>query len=270
MSTLSYALTDSATMLRRNLRHATRYPAMTVGVVGMPVVMLLLFNYVFGGAIGHGMTAGAATATGAQHGSYLNYLVPGILLMTIASGSMPIAVAICTDMREGIVARFRTMPISRASVLTGHVVGNVLVTLVSSLLVIGVAFALGFRSTTGLLDWAGALGLTTLVTLAVTWLGAGLGLASPTPEGASNNVLPFSLLLPFLSSAFVPLGSLPTGLRQFAEYQPFTAFIETMRGLMLGTPIGHNGVLALVWIVVIGLGGYAWSKKLFHRDPVAH
>jgi ABC-2 type transport system permease protein len=268
MSTLSYALTDSTTMLRRNLRHALRYPGMTISVIGGPVIMLLLFNYVFGGVIGHGMAVGAGTAP--HHGSYLNYLVPGILLMTIASGSMPVAVAVCTDMREGIVARFRTMPISRASVLTGHVVGNVLVTMASAVLVVGVSLALGFRSGASLLEWVAAFGLTALVTLAVTWLGVGLGLASPTPEGASNAVLPISLLLPFLSSAFVPIDSLPTGLKQFAEYQPFTAFIETMRGLLLGTPIGHNGLLAVAWAVVIGFGGYAWSKKLFHRDPVAH
>jgi ABC-2 type transport system permease protein len=264
MSTLSYAMRDSATMLRRNLRHARRYPAMTVGVVAGPVVMLLLFNYVFGGVIDHGVAAGT------HHGSYLDYLVPGILLMTIASGSMPIAVAVCTDMKEGIVTRFRTMAISRASVLTGHVVGNVLVTMVSSVLVVGVAFALGFRTGASPLQWAAVVGLTALATLSVTWLGVGLGLASPTPEGASNAVLPISFLLPFLSSAFVPIDSLPTGLKQFAEYQPFTAFIETMRGLLLGTPIGHNGILAVAWALVIGLLGYAWSKKLFHRDPAAH
>jgi ABC-2 type transport system permease protein len=265
MSTLSYAVSDSATMLRRNLKHALRYPSMTVGVVAMPVVMLLLFDYVFGGAISHGMAA-----AGGHHGSYLDYIVPGILLMTLGSGSMPVAVAVCTDMREGIVARFRTMAISRASVLTGHVVGNVLQTLVSVLLVVGVSLAIGFRSSASLLDWSAALGLIVLLAAAVTWLGVALGLASPTPEGASNAVLPISFLLPFLSSAFVPLDSLPTGLRQFAEYQPFTTFIETLRGLLLGTPIGHNGWLALVWAAVMGIGGYAWSKKLFHRDPVAH
>jgi ABC-2 type transport system permease protein len=257
---------DSATMLRRNLKHALRYPAMSVGVVFMPIIMLLLFDYVFGGVISHGMPVSAA---GAYHGSYLDYLVPGILLMTLASGSMPIAVSVCTDMKEGIVARFRTMAISRASVMTGHVVGNVMVTMVSGVLVVGLAFALGFRSDASQADWLAALGLTALTTVAITWLGAGLGLASPTPEGASNAVMPISFLLPFLSSAFVPTGSLPTGLKQFAEYQPFTAYIETLRGLLLGTPIGHNGILAVAWAVVLGLVGYAWSMKLFHRDPVA-
>ncbi|MFD4255347.1 ABC transporter permease [Amycolatopsis thermoflava] len=253
--------TDSATMLRRNLRHALRYPSMTASVVAVPIMMLLLFNYVFGGAIGNGI-AGAPAG-----GDYLGYLVPGILLLTIGSASMPVAVAICTDLTEGIVARFRTMAIARASVLTGHVVGNVIQTAVSLVVVLAVAVAMGFRTSAGFGDWLLAAAVLLLLTLGLSWFSAALGQLSKTPEGASNVVLPMTFLLPFLSSAFVPLDSMPAGIRWFAEYQPFTAVIETLRGLLAGTPIGWYGWGAIGWGAGITVLGYFWSKRLFNREP---
>jgi len=261
MTSLSYTLTDSATMLRRNLRHALRYPAMTVSVIASPVFILLLFVYVLGGAM-------AASATGhPDRSAYLAYIAPGVLLMTIASGIVPTAVAVCTDMSTGIIARFRTMAISRASVLTGHVLGSVIQTFITAALVLAVTVALGFRPSASAAGWLAAAGLGVLVAFAMTWLGVALGLVSKTPEGASNIGLPFTLVLPFLSSAFVPIGSLPAGVRWIAQNQPFTPFIDTFRGLLAGTPIGHRGLVAVIWCAVIAGGSYLWSKSLYNREP---
>jgi ABC-2 type transport system permease protein len=261
MSTLSYAVADSATMLRRNLRHAMRYPSMTVSVVGMPIIMLLLFVDVFGGA----MSASLA-GTSNDGATYIDYVVPGILVMTVGSGSMPTAVAVCTDMTEGIVARFRTMAISRASILTGHVVGSMIQTMVSVGLVIGVSLLMGFRPTGDPLRWIAAMTVLALLTLALTWLGVALGLVTKTPEAASNVVMPL-FLLPFISSAFVPLATMPSGVRWFAQYQPFTPIIDTLRGLLMGTPIGDSAVIALLWCFGIALAGYFWARTVFNRGP---
>ena len=260
MISTSYALRDSATMLRRNLLHARRYPSMTIGVVAMPIILLLLFVYVFGSALSNGLGGG-------DRAEYIAYVVPGILLMTVGSGATPTAVAVCTDMAEGIVARFRTMAISRASVLIGHVAGSVIQTMVSLVLVVGVALAIGFRSSATPVEWLAAAGILTLFAFALTWLAVGLGLKSPNPEAASNAVLPLSFLLPFISSAFVPVDSMPSWIRWFAEYQPFTTVIETLRGLLTGTEIGNNGPLAVAWCLGITVAGHLWSKKLFNRDP---
>jgi ABC-2 type transport system permease protein len=258
MSTLSYAVTDSATMLRRNLRHAQRYPSMTFATVVGPVLILLLFNYAFGGALGDGIGPAAGGS------SYIDYLAPGIILMAATSGSIATTVAVCTDMTEGIVNRFRTMAIWRSSVLTGHVVGSMIQTLVSVAFVIGVAIAVGFRPTAGPADWLAAAGLLALVTLALTWLSAAFGLVAKTPEAASNAPLPLQFL-PFLGSAIVPTDSMPAGMRFFAEHQPFTPIIETLRGLLMGTPIGDSAVLAVAWCVGLTAVGYVWARRAFAR-----
>jgi ABC-2 type transport system permease protein len=261
MSTLSYALSDSATMLRRNLRHMLRYPSMTFMLAALPVIFLLLFVYVFGGALGAGI--GGASGGRAQ---YVDYVTPGIVLMTVAGAATGTAVSVAMDMTEGIVARFRTMAISRASILTGHVVGSVLQTLFGMAIVIGVALLIGFRPTAGPVEWLAAAGLLTLFVLALTWLSVALGLVSKTVESASNAPMPLTLL-PFLGSGFVPTDSMPDGLRWFADYQPFTPVIETLRGLLLGTPIGDSAILAIAWCTGITLAGYLWARKLFDRDP---
>ncbi|HEX6360957.1 ABC transporter permease [Actinophytocola sp.] len=255
---------DSATMFRRNLRHVLRYPSMIVGTLSVPVIMLLLFSYIFGNTMSAGVGAAAGSA------DYIDYLVPGILLMTIASGAVQTAVSIRMDMNEGIVNRFRTMPVSRTSVVTGHVFGSVVQNVVVVVLVIGVGLALGFRPTAGLVEWVAVAGLVLLVSFAITWLAVALGLVAKTVEGASNTPLPLSFLLPFVSTTFIPLESLPSGTRWFAEYQPYTPIIETLRGLLIGGPIGHNGWLAAGWGVVLTVVGYLWSKKLFNRDPQPH
>jgi ABC-2 type transport system permease protein len=261
MSSLSYAASDSATMLRRNLRHMLRYPSMTVMLVGMPVIFLLLFVYVFGGTLGAGL--GGASGGRAQ---YVNYVTPGIILMSVAGGATGTAVSVAMDMTEGIVARFRTMAISRASVLTGHVVGSVIQTLICMAVVIGVALGIGFRPTAGPVEWLATAGVLALFVLALTWLSVALGLVSKTVEAASNAPMPLTLL-PFLGSGFVPTDSMPTGLRWFAEYQPFTPVIETVRGLLLGRPIGDSAIQSVVWCAGIALAGYLWAKRLYNRDP---
>ncbi|WP_328991219.1 ABC transporter permease [Kribbella sp. NBC_01245] len=257
MSSLTLALTDSATMLRRNLLHAARYPGLSLGSLGMPVIMLLLFVYVFGGAIGPAAAGG---------GEYIDYLVPGILLMAVAAGSISTAVAVCTDMTEGIIARFRTMAIFRPSVLTGHVIGSMILTMGSLVLVVGVGLLMGFRPNASFGDWLGAAAILAAITFAFTWLAVAMGLVSQTPEAASNVVLPLQFL-PFLSSTFVPVDSMPSGLRWFAEYQPFTPITETIRGLLMGTPIGNQWIYSIIWCAVITVIGYLWSRAAYRKDP---
>ncbi|MEU3993384.1 ABC transporter permease [Streptomyces platensis] len=260
MTTLTYAARDARTMLRRNLKHALRYPSMTISVVAMPVLMLLLFTYVFGGALGTGI--GGTTSGSAD---YIDYVAPGIILMAATSGALVTAVGVCSDMTEGIVNRFRTMAISRASFLTGHVVGSVLQTLVSIAFVIGVALLMGFRPHATPLGWLAAAGLLTLLTLALTWLSAAIGLVAKNVETASNIPLPMQFL-PFLGSAIVPPESMPTGLRWFAEYQPFTPVIETLRGLLMGTGVGGAAIGAVAWCVGLTLVGYLWARTAFRRS----
>ncbi|MEU8270070.1 ABC transporter permease [Sphaerisporangium sp. NPDC049002] len=260
MSTVSYALTDSATMLRRNLKRMVRYPSMTVQLIGMPIVFLLLFVYVFGGTLGAGL--GGVSGGRAE---YVNYVTPAIILMAITAAVQGTTISIAMDMTEGIVDRFRTMAIARVSVLTGHVIGSLIQTMLSIAAVIGVALLIGFRPSAGPGDWLALIGVLVMMTFAFIWLSVAFGLASKTVESSSNVGLPL-VLLPFLGSGFVPTDSMPTVLRWFAEYQPFTPLIETLRGLLMGTPIGNNAVIAVGWCVVIALGGYLWSKKLFNRE----
>ena len=262
MSTLSYAVADSATMLRRELRHALRYPGLTLFLVGMPIVFLLLFVYILGGTLGVGL----AGLSGGR-AQYVQYVTPGILLITVASGAQGTAISVAMDMTEGIIARFRTMAIFRPSVLTGHVLGSMIQTMVSIAIVIGVALLMGFRSTASPVEWVAAVGVLALITLALTWLSVALGLVTKTVEAASNLPMPL-VFLPFLGSGFVPTDSMPVGLRWFAEYQPFTPVIETVRGLLLGTPIGNSAAIAIAWCAGITLVGYLWAKKLYNRDPV--
>ncbi|HWB34507.1 MAG TPA: ABC transporter permease, partial [Rugosimonospora sp.] len=252
-----HPLRDSATMLRRNLKRMLRYPSMTVMLVGMPVVFLLLFVYVFGGTMGAGL-GGAAHGAAGGRAAYVNYVTPAIILMTVAATVQGTAISIAMDLTEGIIARFRTMHIARVSVLTGHVVGSVLQALFSLAVVIGVAVLVGFRPTAGLGGWLATAGFLVVVSFALVWLAVALGQVSRSVETASNLPMPL-ILLPFLSSGFVPTDSMPAGLRWIAEYQPFTPIIETLRGLLLGTPIGNDGWIALAWCAAIALGGYLWS-----------
>ncbi|WP_125264366.1 ABC transporter permease [Streptomyces alboflavus] len=262
MSSLSPAARDSYTMLRRNLLHARRHPSLTLNVLLMPIVLLLLFVYVFGDVMSAGIDGG-----GADRAEYIAYLVPGILLMTIGGAPAGTTVSVAMDMTEGIIARFRTMAIHRGSVLIGHVVGSVLRAVISVVLVGAVAVAVGFRSTdASALEWLAALGLLALVATAFTWIAVGMGLASPNAEAAGNNALPL-MILPFLSSAFVPVDAMPGWFQPVAEYQPFTPAIETLRGLLLGSAIGNDWWITICWCLGLGTLGYFWATSLFHRDP---
>lgn len=262
MSALTLAARDSGTMLRRNLLHARRYPSLTLNLLLTPVVLLLLFVYIFGDVMSAGIGGG-----GADRARYIAYIVPGILLMTIGSTVVGTAVSVSTDMTEGIIARFRTMAIHRGSVLVGHVVGSVLQAVMSVIVVGAVAVAIGFRSTDATpLEWLAALGLLVLFATALTWIAVGMGLISPNAEAAGNNALPM-VVLPLLSSAFIPVDTMPGWFQPIAEYQPFTPAIETLRGLLLGSEIGNNGWLALAWSLGLVALGYSWSTSKFNHDP---
>ena len=261
--TSTYLIADSATMLRRNLIHAWRYPSLTLLVAVIPVIFYLIFVYVFGSTLGNGLPGSA----GGGRDAYIAYVTPGILLLAVMGGTQSTAITVSMDMTTGIITRFRTMSIPRGAVLAGHVIGSMLLTLVQLVAVLAVAMLTGFRLTTGPMEWLAAIGLLALVTFAFTWLSIGFGLFAKTVESASNLPMPL-ILLPFFSSGFVPTDSMPGPVAWFAENQPFTPIIETLRGLLLGTPIGNSGLLAVGWCVVIGLGGYLWSMRLYNRDPI--
>jgi ABC-2 type transport system permease protein len=260
MSPPPAALRDSATMLRRDLRHAQRFPMMTASGILVPVVFLLLFAGVFGRALSAGL--GLAPA------SYVDYLTPGILVMTAGFAAESTAVAVNTDFRLGIIDRFRAMPIARTSVLTGTVAGSLIRTMLSGVLVAAVAVALGFRSAAGPEAWIAAAGMFALLAFALTWLTVALGLFAKTPAGANSLAL-IPAILPFVSSAFVPTGAMPAGVRWFAQNEPFTPVIGTLRGLLTGGAIANSAVYAVAWCAGIALAGYLWARASYNRGPAA-
>lgn len=251
-------MSDAVAMLGRNVKHSVRNPGAVIMTIGMPVVLLLLFVGVFGGALNVGPLP--------RGGDYIDYLVAGILLMTVGYGSTTTALAVNRDMTEGIINRFRTMAISRASVLTAHVVVSTVRTLVSAGLVIGVALLLGFRPSGDPVRWLAVVGLLTLVALALNWLAVAVGLLARTAEGTSPFVLVIQVL-PFLSSAFVSPDSMSAPVRWFAAHEPFTPITDAVRGLLLATPVEDSGVLAVAWCVGLALAGYLWARALFRREP---
>ncbi len=262
MTTMAYAMSDSLTMLRRNLRHMARNPSGVLFVIGFPVIFMLLFIYVFGGTLGAGL--GAPVSGGRSE--YANYLAPGILVITVVAGGSLTALSVAMDMTENIIARFKTMAISRASVLTGHVLGTLLQSILALAVVMVVALLVGFRPNANALEWVAAIAVLVMVSLAFTWLYVAAALVSKSLETASNLQLPL-LILPFLGSGFAPTESMPAALRWFAEHQPFTQFTETVRGLLLGTEIGSHAILTVMWCVAITAFGYLASRALYNRDP---
>jgi ABC-2 type transport system permease protein len=259
--TATYALRDTSTMLRRNLRHLQRYPGLSLFPVLMPVVFLLLFVYVFGGTLGDGLV------TGGGRGAYVNFLTPGMLVFTVVGAAQITAISVAKDMTEGIIARFKTMRIWRPSVLAGHVLGTLLLTLVSLAVVIAAAVLVGFRSAAGPLAWLAAAGLLALASLALISLSVALGLVAKSVETASNLPM-FLILLPFFGSGFVPVASMPGGLRWFAQHQPFTSITDTVRGLLGHHPVGGAATTAILWCLAITLAAYLWATYLYERRPV--
>lgn len=258
-----YLFADTATMLRRSLRRMRRYPSLTFFTAALPVILLLLFVFVFGGTLGDGLGEASGTTSGRE--AYLAYLVPGILLLTVVGAATGTAISVAMDMTAGIIARFRTMAIARGSVLTGHIVGSIIQIALALGLVLVVAVVLGYRPGAGPLAWLAVAGLLLLTSLAACALSVGMGLATDSVETASNTPMILTLLL-FLSSAFVPTASMPDPLRWFAEVQPFTPIVETLRALLAGTP-ADSAVVAVGWCVAITLIGYVWSQRLYERVP---
>ncbi len=259
--TSTYALRDSTTMLRRDLRHLQRYPGLSMFPIFMPVVLLLLFVYVFGGTLGDGITVGGG------RGAYINFLTPGMLLFTVVGAAQITAISVAKDMTEGIVARFKTMRIWRPAVLAGHVLSSLVLTLISLAVTIAVALLIGYHSAADPMRWLAALGVLVLLAVALIWLSVALGLLAKSVETASNTPMVLTLLV-FLGSSFVPVASMPGGLRWFAENQPFTPVTNTVRSLLADQHVGSAGVKAIVWCLAITGASYLWAMYLYNRRPV--
>jgi ABC-2 type transport system permease protein len=245
-------MTDSLIMVRRSLRHTIRNPATLFGSLLMPIILLLVFVYVLGGAFSFGV-------------DYVQYVAPGGLILTMGYGVASTAIGVANDVTEGVIARFRTMAIARTAVLTGHVVGSMIRSVACVALVIVALLFMGFRPAANFVEWLAVFGMIVLIALGTAWLTVALGLAAKTVEGASFATFPM-VFLPFVSSAFAPPGTMPAGVRWFTDNQPFTPIIETLRGLLTGTPIGNSGLLAVIWCAGMGLAGYLWARAVFSRD----
>lgn len=249
----SHALGDTAVLTARSLRHILRSPDTIITTVITPIALMLLFVFVLGGAIETGSDA-----------AYIDYLLPGILLITIASGIAYTAYRLFLDLQGGIVERFQSMPIARPSVLWAHVLTSLAAILVSVAVVIGVALLLGFRSGASVGAWLAVAGILTLFTLALTWIAVIAGLSAKTVDGASAFSYPL-IFLPFISSAFVPTGSMPGPVAWFAENQPVTSIVNTVRALLSGVPVGGEIVVALAWLAGILLVAYGFAVLLYRR-----
>ncbi|MCR2806369.1 ABC transporter permease [Paenibacillus soyae] len=244
--------TDISVMLGRSMRHIFRSMDTIITVTITPIAMMLLFVYVFGGAIQAGTD------------NYVNYLLPGILLMAIASGISYTAFRLFTDVQRGIFERFHTMPISRSALLWGHVLTSLVSNALSVVVIILVALLMGFRSSAGVLPWLAVAGILALFTLALTWVAAIAGLSAKTVDGASAFSYPL-IFLPFISSAFVPTDSMPTAVRVFAENQPVTSIVESIRALLSGQPVGNDIWIALAWCVGIMIIAYIFAMRVYKR-----
>lgn len=245
------ALADSATMIGRSLRLSRRNLDALLTAVLLPVLLMALFVYVFGGAIQTGT-------------DYLGYVVPGIILLCMGFGAATTAVSVCTDMTGAVIDRFRSLPIASSAVLTGHVVASVARNAFSALVVLGAALAMGFRPTAGLVESLAAAGILLLFVVAMSWFCALLGLLAGNPE-AANGYTFLIMFVPYLSSAFVPTDSMPSWLQAVARNQPMTPVIETVRGLLTDRPIGNHAVLAVAWFAAIGLVSAASATAMFRR-----
>jgi ABC-2 type transport system permease protein len=249
----THAVADTAVLTGRSLRHILRSPDTIITTVVTPIAMMLLFVYVLGGAIDTG-----------SDGPYVTYLLPGILLMTIASGVAYTSYRLFLDLQGGIVERFQSMPIGRSAVLWGHVLTSLVANAVSLVIVVLVALLMGFRSGAGVLAWLAAVGILLLFTVALTWLAVVAGLSASTVDGASAFSYPL-ILLPFISSAFVPTDSMPDPVAWFAEHQPVTSIVNSIRALLDAQPVGGDLWVALAWCVGLLAVAYAWALATYRR-----
>src|SRR6516165_3708480 len=243
---------DTAVLLGRSMRHIFRSMDTIITVTIMPIAFMLLFVYVFGGAI----------RTGTDN--YVNYLLPGILLIAIASGISYTAYRLFLDKQRGIFERFHSMPIARSAVLWGHVLTSLVSNAISVVIIILVALIMGFRSSAGVLSWLAVAGILALFTLALTWVAVIPGLTAKSIEGASAFAYPL-IFLPFISSAFVPTESMPPVVRAFAENQPVTAIVESIRALLAGQPVSHEIWVALAWCVGILIVAYIFAMRAYKK-----
>ena len=243
---------DTTVLLGRSMRHITRSLDTVITVTIMPIAMMLLFVYVLGGAIDTGT------------GDYVNYLLPGILLITIATGTSYASIRLFTDMQSGIFERFQSMPIARSSVLWAHVLTSVVSNLISMAIVVVVAVLMGFRSPAGVLAWLAVTGILVLFTLALTWIALIAGLSAKTVDGASAFAYPV-IFLPFISSAFVPTESMPGPVRAFAEHQPVTSIVDTIRDLLAAQPVSSDIWVALGWCLSVLVIAYAFAMAAYRR-----
>ena len=248
----THVVRDTTTLLGRSMRHILRSPDTIITTAITPIALLLLFVYVFGGAIDTGGT------------KYVNYLLPGILLITVASGVAYTALRLYTDVSSGIFERFQSMPIARSAILWGHVITSVIANLVSLVLVVLVAVAIGFRSGAGIVAWLAVVAIMVLFTLALTWLAVCAGLVAKSPDGAGAFAYPL-VFLPFISSAFVPTADMPGPVKWFAEHQPVTLIVNTLRNLYADELLGNDIWTALAWCVGLLVVAYALGMRTFHR-----
>ncbi|CQR57941.1 ABC transporter permease [Paenibacillus riograndensis] len=251
-TTKSHFFSDMSVMLGRSMRHILRSMDTIVTVCITPIALMLLFVYVLGGAI--------QTDTD----NYVNYLLPGILLIAIASGISYTAYRLFLDKQRGIIERFHSMPIARSTVLWGHVLTSVVSNVISVVVIILVALIMGFRSSAGVLSWLAVAGILVLFTLALTWVAAIAGLSAKSVEGASAFSYPL-IFLPFISSAFVPTESMPSAVRIFAENQPVTSIVEAIRALLSGQPVGNDIWAALAWCIGISLVAYCFAMRVYKK-----
>ena len=249
----THVLADTGVLTGRSLRHILRSPDTIITTAVTPIALMLLFVYVFGGAINTG-----------SDGSYVNYMLPGILLITIASGVAYTAYRLFLDLQGGIFERFASMPIARSSVLWAHVFTSLAANLVSVAVVIGVALLMGFRTGASAAAWLAVAGILVLFTLALTWIAVIAGLSAKTVDGASAFSYPL-IFLPFISSAFVPTGTMPGPVAWFAEHQPVTAVVDTIRSLFAQEPVGGDIWIALAWLVGILVVAYAFAVAIYRR-----
>ncbi|MBN0041674.1 ABC transporter permease [Cellulosimicrobium cellulans] len=249
----THALADTRVLTGRSLRHILRSPDTIITTAVTPIALMLLFVYVLGGAI----DTGAA-------GSYIDYMLPGILLITVASGIAYTSYRLFLDLQGGIFERFQSMPVARSSVLWAHVLTSLVANLVSVTIVVGVALLMGFRTDASAGAWLAVLGILVLFTLALTWLAVVAGLSAKTVDGASAFSYPL-IFLPFISSAFVPTDTMPAPVAWFAENQPVTAIVDTLRALFGAQPVGSDIWVALAWLVGILAVAYAWAVAIYRR-----
>lgn len=244
-------LGDSAVMLRRNFKHTVRNPVSVFNAILFPVILMLMFVYVMGDAFSVG-----------EH--YVDYATPGMILLAVCYGLSATATAANSDMTKGIINRFKVMDVSRGAVLTGQVVASMVNNVIAVAAIIGTAYALGFRPAAGALDWLGVAGVVLLLSFAIGWFTVALGLFAKSPETAGLGTVPL-IMLPFFSSAIVPAGKMGPGIKQFAEYQPFTPIIESLRGLLAGAPHTGDVVTALAWCAGLAIVGYVWATATFTK-----